>query len=88
MTKRLTCAERDLILLDSTTGRPADEWTVHSSLTDLSGEFGEPEIRTTWERDGRLIKDIRHPDANGGKDVAPCEHYELDPETTTKEESP
>ena len=74
MTWKLTCAGRDQILHEH--GR-YEGWVVESSLTDLDGEFGEPRVETTWTKDGRRIKDVRHPDANGGPDVAPCEHYEL-----------
>lgn len=70
---KLTCAERDAILYAE--GR-YEGWSVHSSLTDLSGEFGEPRIETTWEKGGRLINDVRHPGPDG-VDVAPCEHYDL-----------
>lgn len=72
--RRLTCAERDLILHEE--GR-YEGWGVYSSLTDMDGEFGDPRIETTWEKGGRYINDVRHPRAGGGNDVAPCEHYEL-----------
>ena len=74
--KKVTCKERDAILLDPNTGRVAQAWSVESSLTDLCGEFGEPRITTTWGLEGRRVEDVRHPDANGGPDVEPCEHYE------------
>lgn len=77
MVKKLTCAERDEIL--HADGR-YEGWDVYSSLTDLSGMFGEPRIQTTWERDGRLIEDVRHPDPNGGADLKPCEHWDLEGE--------
>lgn len=77
MTRKLTCRERDEILLDPVTHRVADDWGIESSLTDLSGEFGKPRIETTWTLAGRRIQDIRHPSPDGAADVAPCEHYEL-----------
>lgn len=74
--KVLTCAERDAIL--HADGH-YEGWSVFSSLTDLSGWFGEPRIETTWERGGRRIKDVRHPAQveSGLPDVRPCEHYDL-----------
>ena len=71
----LTCEEREAML-----GR-YDGWGVASSLTDMTGEFGEPRIETTWypkETKGPLyvgVHDIRHPSAAAGDDVRPCEHY-------------
>lgn len=77
--RKLTCAERDEILLDSDTGRPHESWGIASSLTDVHGEFGEPRIATTWERDGQQIEDVRHPKLGqySPPDERPCEHYEL-----------
>ncbi|PSS42928.1 hypothetical protein C6401_15335 [Arthrobacter woluwensis] len=72
--KRLTCRERDAILHE--TGH-YDGWTVASGLTDMTGEFGDPRIETTWEKDGRRIKDIRYPSVGGGMDYQECEHYDL-----------
>ena len=74
--KVLTCAERDAIL--HADGRYVG-WSVFSSLTDPSGEFGDPRIETTWERDGRRINDVRHPAKVESEllDVKPCEHYDL-----------
>lgn len=74
--KRLDCGTRDALLLDPSTGRVADHWSVYSSLTDLGGEFGDPRIETTWGCGLVRIKDVRHPAVGGGPDVAPCEHYE------------
>lgn len=83
----MTCAERDAALLDKSTGRPSDDWVVYSSLTDISGMYGEPRIQTTWqfkEVPSRGINDVRHPaplDHDGrstGADVRPCEHYLVD----------
>lgn len=77
----LTCAERDAILIDPETGRVTADWSVASGFTDLFGEFGEPRIETTWERDGRQVRDVRHPNRGGaGPDIAPCEHYEMEAE--------
>ncbi len=77
--EKLTCAERDEILLDPETGRPAESWSIASSLTDAHGEFGEPRIATTWERDGVQVEDIRHPKRGqySPPDERPCEHYKL-----------
>ncbi|VXB75868.1 hypothetical protein [Pseudoclavibacter sp. 8L] len=84
---KLTCAERDAALLDKSTGRPSDDWCVYSSLTDISGMYGEPRIETTWQMKhvlSRGITDVRHPaplDHDGrstGEDVRPCEHYLVD----------
>ena len=73
MTK-ITCDQRDTILLAE--GLYVG-WSVAESLTDPSGQFGAPRIETTWIKDGRRIKDVRHPSEHGG-DTAPCEHYELE----------
>lgn len=80
--RKLSCEERDEILLDPETGRVADGWSVASSLTDAHGEFGDPRIATTWEQDGRRIEDVRHPypGSYSPPDREPCEHWELDPE--------
>jgi hypothetical protein len=73
---KITCSERDMLLLDKS-GIISDEWAVESSLTDLSGQFGEPFMGTTWGGlNGLRVKDVRHPSATGGKDVEPCEHYQ------------
>lgn len=79
--KVLSCEERDAILLDPTTGRIHPDWGIASSLTDAHGEFGEPRIETTWERDGRRIRDVRHPHQGrySPPDREPCEHWELGP---------
>lgn len=81
--RKLTCAERDEILLDPGTGGVSAEWVVASSCTDTHGVFGAPRIETTWERDGVQVQDVRYPEQdNPGKDARPCEHYEV-----TREES-
>lgn len=69
---KITCAERDAILHE--TGQ-YDGWSVISGLTDLDGEFGEPKVDTTWEKNGRTVRDVRYPGAPGEPDAAPCEHY-------------
>lgn len=74
--KALTCAERDAIL--HADGH-YEGWSVFSSLTDPSGQFGGFRIETTWERDGRRITDVRNRAEmeSGLPDVKPCEHYDL-----------
>lgn len=77
--KKLSCRERDLMLLDPATGRVAEDAQVYSTLTDMDGAYGEPRMETTWLRDGILIRDVRHPgryDEETGRqlDSAPCEH--------------
>jgi len=73
---KLSCKERDLIL-ESEDGYPG--WTVIAGLTDLRGTYGLPRVETTWEKNGRCIKDIRHPDEDYlSPDKRPCEHYELE----------
>lgn len=73
--KKLSCKERDALLLDKTKMVGLD-WGVGASLTDFYGEFGEPRIQTTWEGpDGIRVMDIRHPNPHGGADAEPCEHY-------------
>lgn len=73
MRKKITCAERDTIM--HATGR-YDGWEVHSGLTDLDGEFGQPRVETVWGKGNQRVRDVRHPDAGGGDDVRPCEHYQ------------
>ena len=75
--EKLSCEERDALLLDPNTGRPSDCWEIVSVLTDVYGEFGEPTIETTWEHDGVQIEDIRHPKEGpySAPDVRPCEHF-------------
>lgn len=71
---RITCAESEehLQLM-------GEQKFVYSSLTDISGEFGEPRIETVWGRratpDEPILKNVRHPDPDGGPDVARCEHW-------------
>lgn len=86
--RKLSCGERDEILLDPETKRVADGWGVASSLTDAHGEFGDPRIATTWEKDGRRIEDVRHPHQGSytPPDRMPCEHWELDPEEDDEDE--
>lgn len=59
--------------------RLGDGRFVYSSLTDLGGAFGKPRIETIWADEAHptipVLKNIRHPDLNGGKDVEPCEHF-------------
>lgn len=72
--KVLTCQKRNDIL-----GKNYEGWHVASSLTDMDGYYGEPRIETVWEKDGRFIQDILHPNRDHTQpDVAPCEHYELE----------
>lgn len=75
---KITCAERDALLLDPATGRVSDRFSVYSSLTDAHGQFGEPRIETTWGDDtGLRIQDVRHPKLGQytPPDEKPCEHY-------------
>ena len=78
---KLTCAQRDALL---GWGRDFNEhFTPWSSLTDLTGEFGEPLVETVWgprQFDKRFlcvgIHDIRHPSSFAdAKDAQPCAHY-------------
>lgn len=76
MSVRLTCTERDAVLLDPATGRVWKSAQVVSSLTDMDGWLGEPRIETTWElENGDLYRDVRHPGRDGAPDVRPCEHW-------------
>lgn len=81
--KRISCEEYEEHL--SIMG---DARRVYSSLTDLSGEFGEPYVETVWCRvetpNEPLLKGIRHP-SHMAEDItvqtpdrAPCEHYFAD----------
>lgn len=71
----LTCEERDG-LLKPQDGYPG--WSVHASLTDISGQFGEPKIITSWINDTtrQVVEDIRRPDPDGGQDLTPCKHFD------------
>ena len=74
--RRITCEERDEHI-----GIMGEHRRVFSSLTDISGEFGSPQIVTVWMRDDHeepILKDVRWPNTDGsgaGPDAAPCEHY-------------
>ena len=48
-----------------------------SGRTDLGGTYGEPEIYTEWgfEDDTAVMRESRFPDADGGEDIRPCEHF-------------
>lgn len=84
MPKTLTCEERNAIVHEN--GR-YEGWSVHSACTDLDAEYSEfPKMLIVWSKDGRYIKDIRHPnvDTTVRKDRLPCDHYEL----TEKEANP
>ena len=51
--------------------------TVLSSLSDLGGEYGEPQVYTEWgTEDGRpLMREWRYPSGYfDGSDRRPCEH--------------
>lgn len=80
-TTKMTCTERDDLLIDPATGRVSADWLVHSSLTDAYGEFGEPRIETTWERGSVMVRDVRHPrhGSFSPPDRKPCEHYLIRP---------
>ena len=78
---KLTCIQRDSILGH---GKGSNEmFKPWASLTDLSGEFGDPRIETVWAPDCAYdkfvvigVQDILHPSrGEGHKDVKPCEHW-------------
>lgn len=71
--RRITCEESNALL--DAEGARYQGWSVGSSLTDISGEYGEPKIVTVWVRDGVCVENIRHPNPEGGQDAKPCEHY-------------
>lgn len=77
--KKLTCTERDNIVLNKVTGNLHQDWSVESSLTDMDGEFGDPIVDTTWALDNLRVRDIRHPRPEAPEDKKtdhkPCEHY-------------
>lgn len=68
---KITCKERNAILPPS-----YDGWEIASSLTDLSGMFGSPEVTTTWQKGNVQVIDRRFPNEDGSRpDTKPCEHY-------------
>jgi hypothetical protein len=75
--RKLSCEERNAILLDPATGLVAEGWKVHSSLTDADGEYGEPRIETLWGRGDVRVRDVRHPKLGSytPPDERPCEHF-------------
>lgn len=86
-TTKMTCTERDDLLIDPATGRVSADWLVYSSLTDAYGEFGEPRIETTWERSSVKVLDVRHPRCGSFSppDRKPCEHYLIRPHVILNE---
>lgn len=71
----ISCAAADAIRYSEVT-RPL------SSKTDLTGEFGDPEVSTTWgiHIEGRgdvpVMRESRWPSpVEGEPDVKPCEHW-------------
>ena len=76
MWKQITCQEREALI--DRVGRfyngPADPYGPTNSLTDMSGEFGEPKVFTEWghrETGEPLLRDCRWPESD-----RPCEHHE------------
>lgn len=84
--QRITCHEREALIdrLGRSYGGFSDESGigVHSSLTDLDGQFGRPYVMTTWGyRDSEVpvLKDERWPDDTDrplASDARPCEHHQ------------
>ena len=72
--RRITCEESDRLM-----ALHGDCWGVTSSLTDLGGQFGEPEVYTEWgDRDTErpMLRNRRYPQlGSGGPDRKPCEHW-------------
>ena len=68
--KKISCNEYEQQLSDS-------ELSVISGYSDMVGEFGEPRIVSIWGNgELQVIKGVRWPNAYGGEDNKPCEHYE------------
>lgn len=74
---RVSCAVADLV-------RNSNLITVTSSLTDLTGDFGEPKVHTVWGlrgNGGDVLDEYRWPGndgwpgADGPGDRYRCEHY-------------
>lgn len=71
---KISCVERDRLykLYES-------EWKVYSSLTDMSGTFGEPMIQTTWGVGNIRLEDTRYLETfyvDGEPYNKACEHYQ------------
>ena len=72
--RRVTCAERDEVYAAGIA-----RWSVGASLTDLDGEYGDPEMFTEWwdrQTEKPVLRDRRYPSREAGqRDLRPCEHY-------------
>lgn len=89
--RKITCAEREQLIdaLGRSYNGLARPYGVLAGRTDLTGEYGRPEIFTEWghlETDVPVLRDVRYPSPTGGADTAPCEHYA--PETVDPAQSP
>lgn len=89
--RKITCEEREALVDElgrSYNGLASPEFCVLAGRTDLSGEFGPPQIFTEWgRREGEVpvLRDVRWPpepvggesivDAAMRPDAKPCEHY-------------
>lgn len=76
----ISCAAADAI-------RYSEVTKPYSSKTDLTGEYGQPEVSTTWciHIEGRgdvlVMRESRWPSPiEGEPDVKPREHYAMSPE--------
>ena len=75
--RRVTCEERDDVY-----NAGIDGWGVGSSLTDLDGLYGEPQMFTEWwdkATERPVLRDRRYPSREFGRaDLRPCEHFVAD----------
>jgi len=76
--RRVSCEERDDVY-----NAGIDGWGVGSSLTDLDGLYGEPQMFTEWwdkATERPVLRDRRYPSRDlGRRDLRPCEHHLYQP---------
>lgn len=76
---RVSCEVADVI-------RASSHVHPYCGRSDLTGEFGAPEVFTEWgirDRDVTVLREHRFPGADlAGPDRKPCEHYVPGPAVT------
>jgi hypothetical protein len=75
--RQVSCEERDAFYAAG-----IEDWCPGSTLTDLDGQFGEPEMFIEWwdrETEQPQLRDQRWPRRGGERpDARPCQHHVWD----------